>query len=126
MVYREEFEPGSGVVTAGATRPDRAVRCRQCRVEITSLRHAIEVAGKHDHIFFNPAGIIFEIGCYGRADGCRAVGPPTTEFSWFAGMAWSLALCGACQSHLGWFFQGSGSAAGFFGLIHKKLIVDQG
>jgi len=123
MAYRDDPEPGTGLATADDAVPDRAVLCRQCRAEITSQRHAIDVAGSHDHTFFNPAGIIFEIGCFGRADGCRVVGPPTTEFSWFAGHAWSYALCAGCKCHLGWFFQGSG--AGFFGLINKKLIVDE-
>jgi hypothetical protein len=126
MAYRDDPEAGTGLTTADATRPDRAVRCRQCGAEITSQRHAIDVGGKHDHTFFNPAGIIFEIGCYGRADGCRVVGPPTTEFSWFAGQAWSYALCNSCQSHLGWFFEPAAASVGFFGLIHKKLVVEEG
>ena len=124
MAYRDEPEAGTGLTTADETRPDRSVRCRQCQAEITSQRHAIDVAGKHDHTFFNPAGIIFEIGCWDRADGCRVIGPPTTEFSWFAGHAWSYALCSACKSHLGWYFEGAATSGGFFGLIHKKLIVD--
>ncbi|MBN2362102.1 MAG: hypothetical protein JXR83_21805 [Deltaproteobacteria bacterium] len=111
--------------SASDERTDRTVLCRQCRAAITSQRHVMEVNDQHQHTFFNPAGIIFEIGCFARADGCRVVGTPTTEFSWFAGHAWSYALCGSCQRHLGWFFQGAIAPSGFFGLVLNKLVVDE-
>lgn len=29
---------------------------------------------------------------------------PSTEFSWFPGYAWQIALCKRCQIHIGWRF----------------------
>jgi hypothetical protein len=31
-------------------------------------------------------------------------GPPSTQDSWFAGFAWSIAHCSHCFSHLGWMY----------------------
>jgi hypothetical protein len=98
---------------------DRAVRCAACGHQVTTEHAVTEVQGRSDHTFFNPAGVIFEIRCFDRAPGCQVHGDATTEFSWFAGYAWSYALCGACSHHLGWYFEGDGP--GFFGLIVGKL-----
>ncbi|MGB5984318.1 MAG: cereblon family protein, partial [Desulfobacterales bacterium] len=82
-------------------------------------------SGAHRHTFANPHGRVFEIGCFRDAPGCRVQGPALTEFSWFSGYAWRIALCGGCLSHLGWRFQGAPSGIpgpGFFGLILNHLI----
>ncbi len=65
------------------------------------------------------SGIVFHIGCFGDAPGCRTTGVPTSEFTWFGGFAWSLALCGNCNAHLGWRYQGA--QVSFFGLILDRL-----
>lgn len=79
-----------------------------------------EIDGAHQHTFFNPAGIVFEIGCFTQANGCMAAGPPSTEFSWFKGFAWRYVLCSGCFTHLGWLFESSQSS--FHGLILKRLL----
>jgi hypothetical protein len=99
----------------------RPLLCRQCRLEITSRDLAIEVDGRHQHTFFNPAGILFEIGCFGDAPGCAVFGEATTYFAWFPGYAWRFALCRGCKEHLGWTFESSQSM-GFYGLILNKLV----
>jgi hypothetical protein len=99
--------------------PGKAICCRFCLHGITSSVERISLSGAHRHTFANPHGIVFEIGCFRNAPGCIARGPVTSEFSWFAGYGWRLALCGGCQSHLGWRFQGGES---FFGLILSHLI----
>ncbi len=101
-------------------RDERAIRCRGCGSEVTHASAAGEVDGQHLHTFFNPSGILFEIRCFERADGCEVLGPRTTEFSWFPGTAWNYAMCAACSDHLGWHFAGSGRA--FFGLIRDRLV----
>lgn len=76
--------------------------------------------GQHLHTLFNPAGLLFEIRCFDRAEGCEVHGDRTTEFTWFPGFAWNYAVCAACLEHLGWHFEGAGR--GFFGLIRERLV----
>jgi hypothetical protein len=50
------------------------------------------------------------------------MGEPSSEWSWFPGMRWRLALCGTCDSQLGWHFEGQ--APPFWGLILDRLIEE--
>jgi hypothetical protein len=79
--------------------------------------------GQHQHTFFNPAGIMYEIGCYAAAPGGEALGQPTSEFTWFAGFHWSYAQCRACGTLLGWRY--TGRDGGFWGLIVGRLIEEE-
>jgi hypothetical protein len=99
---------------------EKAIVCRNCRHPITSTETLRSIDGSRTHTFFNPAGIIFELICFSHAPGCAVYGAASTDFSWFSGFTWRVALCGNCHIHLGWFFE-SGDAS-FFGLIIKKLI----
>jgi len=72
--------------------------------------------------FANPHGIVFEIGCFTAVKGCGYVGPPSDEFSWFAGYDWRVAVCFMCLTHLGWFFSSAGKES-FHGLILDRLIT---
>ena len=110
-VEEEEQDAGGG----GAR-----LACRACRQEVTRTGARIRVNGKHSHVFFNPNGNVFEIGCFARATACLGVGPVTSEFTWFTGYAWQVAICLRCHSHLGWIFRSS--EKGFYGLILKALI----
>jgi len=96
-------------------------RCHQCHQIITSTADMIEVAGFHQHTFANPEGIMFEIGCFRKAVGCRHIGPATREFSWFKGFQWKVAVCSRCLIHLGWLYVSSGSES-FHGLILDRLV----
>jgi len=96
------------------------ILCRRCDHPITRQADLIAVDGSREHTFFNPAGIVFEIRCFSRAPGCRLEGAPSSDFTWFAGYRWQLALCLSCLTHLGWYFSGA-DAAGFFGLIRNRL-----
>jgi hypothetical protein len=102
-------------------REEKAILCAQCRHSITSPRERIDVHGLHRHTFFNPYGIIFEIGCFRVAPGCRYAGAATEEFSWFPGYHWKIAVCNACGSHLGWLYSAP-DKDGFHGLILDTLI----
>ena len=86
------------------------------------MRHATSVNGSHQHTFFNPAGVVYEINCYSQARGCVVHGLPTDEFSWFKGYVWQYAACITCQEHLGWFFSSSDTT--FYGLIAGKLLAE--
>lgn len=101
-------------------RDDRWLRCTHCGNNIARAADRISVNGRFAHVFNNPAGYIFEIGCFAMAEGCVNEGHPTLEFTWFAGFSWRFALCGSCRSHLGWLYQ-SMKGASFYGLILANL-----
>ncbi len=95
------------------------LRCSDCQYPITRKRDRIEVNAKHNHVFVNPHGYVYQIGCYALAPGCVTVGEETSHFSWFPGYAWQIAICGQCLTLLGWAFRSHETR--FFGLIVGKL-----
>ncbi|MFN8607321.1 MAG: cereblon family protein [Vulcanimicrobiota bacterium] len=95
------------------------ILCKQCYQVVTHPEAAIQVAGKHEHTFRNPAGYSFHVLCFSQAPGALESGEPTSEACWFAGYAWSFAVCLQCHHHLGWWYRGQGS---FAGLIATRLI----
>ena len=107
----------------GESAADRepVIRCRQCLQEITRASARIIREGAHRHILTNPHGHVFEIGCFRSVMGCGYLGPPSTEFAWFAGYSWRVVYCGTCSTHLGWVFEISGQA-NFYGLILKQIV----
>jgi len=96
------------------------ILCRRCLQIITGRAQRIAVQGAHEHTFFNPHGIVFQIGCFRKTRGCRYVGPASEEFTWFKGFTWRVAVCSACLTHLGWLFV-SDHAEAFSGLILDRL-----
>jgi len=102
-----------------APEPPRRLFCAACKHLVTHQHERIAVQGGHEHRFTNPQGIAYRIGCFRRADGCSPIGQPTTEFTWFRGYAWLIALCANCHGHLGWRFQSSQDF--FHGLIADRL-----
>jgi hypothetical protein len=70
------------------------------------------------HVFVNPSGQSFRIFTARSvvAGAVEAHGPPTLEFTWFAGFAWEAAECAACGEHLGWRYSRPSGGAGFWGL----------
>jgi len=99
---------------------DQWIVCRQCLNRITGPGQRISVNGSHLHTFANPSGVVFEIGCFRSAIGCTMMGPPSTEFAWFTGYSWQIAICVSCQIHLGWSFM-SPSGNRFYGLILDRI-----
>nr|WP_321466568.1 cereblon family protein [uncultured Desulfobulbus sp.] len=104
-----------------AAAEDRGLYCRACSAHITDLNQAINIDGRHEHAFFNPAGITFEIRCFQTAPGVLSLGEPSSEFSWFPGFAWQIVLCHNCRAHLGWRFIDEIVTQVFFGLIAPRL-----
>lgn len=100
----------------------RRLLCAACRHAVTDPNQRIAVQGAHEHNFTNPHGITFHIGCFRDASGCAAVGDATTDFSWFPGYTWRVALCMNCQAHLGWRFQMNQDY--FHGLIVNRLVLE--
>lgn len=97
----------------------RPIQCALCSFPLTTTSETTLVNGRHRHVFFNPAGIVFDIRCFYQAPGVRIVGEKSSELSWFAGFVWQLGLCRSCRTHLGWFFSGPST---FHALIVEKLI----
>lgn len=95
--------------------------CKTCENKITTIGHKIEIFGSFKHSFLNPAGHVFEIGCFSEAPGCSILGEPTSEWTWFPDYQWQIALCSSCISHLGWYYS-AGKKLSFFGLILNTLI----
>ncbi|WP_161946189.1 cereblon family protein [Desulfonatronum thiosulfatophilum] len=104
------------------TDDDSSLRCRNCGLVVTKDANRISVNGRHDHVFFNPHGHVFEIGCFGNAPGAMPLGPSSAEFSWFSECTWQIAVCSRCRSHLGWLFAGPNGL--FFALILDQLAKD--
>ncbi|MDD2464376.1 MAG: cereblon family protein [Desulfobulbus sp.] len=96
--------------------------CRLCSARITTQDQAININGRHQHAFFNPAGIAFEIRCFQAAPGVLPQDAPSEDFSWFPGFSWQIVLCANCQSHLGWRFLHRTASHVFFGLIDSRLL----
>ncbi len=101
------------------SKQEKALLCTVCSAPITTAAQRIEKQGKHLQTFFNPAGIVYEIGCFLEAPGCLVYGPASTEFAWFAGHSWQIVYCSNCLEHLGWKFLGADGS--FFGLIVNRL-----
>lgn len=123
-LQRGQFTQGTPVQETGtddAERPDEedVLYCAKCHAPITSRRNRITVNEQHEHVFANPAGYIFHIGCFREARGCMITGEETDYFTWFPGYTWRYALCGRCITLLGWAFRSQESV--FFGLIVDKL-----
>ena len=95
------------------------VFCRTCGHRITGDADRIAVNGSHTHTFFNPAGLLFELGCFRRAPGCLVGSEASDQFTWFAGYLWRPAFCSGCAGHLGWRFEKDDHV--FFSLILANL-----
>jgi hypothetical protein len=117
---KKKREPSTTAVSTKEAPPARQYWCARCATRITDEAAAIDVAGAHRHRCVNPAGEIFELGCFGDAPGCVIAGEPTAEATWFDGYAWSFACCANCGTHLGWCYEGDGPR--FYGLIFARLV----
>ncbi|MDD9877002.1 MAG: cereblon family protein [Magnetovibrio sp.] len=115
-----QVSPDAELETETDERTDDAIYCARCHGVVTRGRWALSVDG-HEHVFFNPAGVVYRIVCFTEAPGAADIGEPTDEFTWFKGYLWSFALCAGCGEHLGWRYAGDGDPAVFFGLIKNRL-----
>jgi hypothetical protein len=116
---------GAVILAQRAAKDDaRPFRCAKCRRVVTSRDAVIEVDGGHAHVRRNPAGFVFEVGCFRDAPGCAAEGPASEEWSWFPGYAWQVGLRAGCGVHLGWVFLLA--PARFYGLILDRIVLDAG
>lgn len=101
---------------------ERLIICKSCHHIITSTDKGIAINGRFKHVNTNPAGVVYEIGCFSYANGCIILGNCVTEYTWFPGYSWCYAICSNCLEHLGWFYQSKEN--NFFGLILDRIIED--
>ena len=102
------------------TAADYRIFCANCRNPVTHRDERIAASDSHTHTCCNPHGLVFVIGCFRSAPGCKHESTGTAEHSWFSGYQWSIACCAQCDRHLGWRF--SAPADHFYGLILDRLI----
>lgn len=100
---------------------EKQLACAHCLAPITYEEARVSVNGTHEHSFFNPHGIVFRIGCFSEAEGCKPISGPSSEFTWFQGYDWRIVACYHCENHLGWDFSKSGLTI-FYGLILDRLV----
>ncbi len=99
---------------------EKKICCALCMHPIAEPESQIAINGSFRHVFANPHGYVYEIGCFSNAAGCRRASTASSEFSWFSGFSWQIGICEQCASHLGWIF--SSDSKVFYGLIIEKLI----
>lgn len=109
-----------------APRTDDRIYCAACGHPLTRARWRTARNGAHEHVVFNPAGMLFRIGCFSSVDGALPVGLWSDLFTWFKGHAWRIALCAECRRHVGWEYDRSSGPSGFFALILDRLKQDPG
>ncbi|KMQ87897.1 protein cereblon-like protein [Lasius niger] len=55
--------------------------------------------------YVNPGGVIHETITFYHVQGVMlSDAAPSTEYSWFPGYAWTVAICKSCHHHIGWKF----------------------
>jgi len=96
--------------------------CAWCMNRVAADQDRFQYEGKDTFAFSNPEGILFRIITFSRTLGCRELGQPTLEHTWFPGHTWSFCHCNQCRQHLGWFYAG---AHHFVGLIIDRLVRGQ-
>lgn len=51
-----------------------AILCATCGAHLSDASQRIDVAGRHQHTFFNPEGIVYQVVCFATAPGCLGIG----------------------------------------------------
>jgi len=93
--------------------------CAWCLNRVANEKDRFSYAGQNEFTFTNPEGLRFDILTFSRTLGCREIGKPTLDYTWFAGHAWSYCQCAGCRQHLGWYYSGQHQ---FVGLIKSRLV----
>ncbi|CAG9798337.1 unnamed protein product [Chironomus riparius] len=104
--------------------------CKRCKNKISIYNDIFAVSkGAVNVNYCNPAGYIHETLTVMKTfeSAVKLVDKPSTEFSWFPGYAWQIAICSKCYTHVGWKFAAVNNRnlkpRTFFGLSCKSLLV---
>jgi hypothetical protein len=106
-------------VCSGEGDPANDWLCIACLNRVASEKHRHVHEGRSEFAFRNQEGIRFEILLFSRTLGCRELGQPTLEHTWFPAHAWSFCVCDRCHAHLGWYYTGPTE---FAGLIMGRIV----
>lgn len=104
--------------------------CKRCNNKISMYNDIFSMSkGNLAGNYCNPAGYIHETICFYKVieSSTRMIDRPSTDFSWFPGYAWQIALCSKCSTHVGWKFIAVSKNLKprmFFGLSGKSLTID--
>ncbi|KAJ1285351.1 hypothetical protein BS78_03G272800 [Paspalum vaginatum] len=82
------------------------IRCRNCLTCIArrsdmAMASSDRAIGSHS----KPHSFVKEIITVHSASGLALHGGPSKTHSWFPGYTWTIALCAACESNIGWLFR---------------------
>jgi len=100
------------------------ILCKHCRAFVTKPEFAVHTGQGFAQTFANPAGHVFEIGCFSTAPGCCDGSERSGEFTWYPGYDWCIGICRNCTFQLGWVFLPvrNRPESKFYGLILDHLI----
>src|SRR5262245_27241351 len=97
---------------------ERPILCRACETAVSDVRELFSMRARSPiQVFPNPYGQMKEIMTLRASWSLQLVGEPILEFTWFEGYTWTIAVCAACRSHLGWRYEGSDDPTVFYGLL---------
>ncbi|XP_066935165.1 protein cereblon-like [Clytia hemisphaerica] len=99
--------------------------CERCKSLITDKDELFSLSKRGPMgAFVNPGGVIHETLTFYKANHLRLQGRATTEYSWFPGYAWTIAICKTCHRHMGWKFTATKKELKpkkFWGLVRAAL-----
>ncbi|XP_017886440.1 protein cereblon isoform X2 [Ceratina calcarata] len=105
---------------------DKIFVCSNCDSYIGRQSHMFPMSKEGPQgTYCNSAGIIHETVTLYHAQGLTLSGsPPSLEYTWFPGYAWTIAMCSHCYVHMGWKFtavQNNLKPKAFWGLTRKSF-----
>lgn len=120
IICKDKVSAAIDTSTGTQSSEEEIIVCANCNYKITDPSCRIIVNDSFSHVFANPHGHVYEIGCFSKAEGCISSSEFSGEFTWFPGFSWQTGVCLSCATHIGWIF--SGATEKFYGLILEKLI----
>lgn len=103
--------------------------CKKCDRGIANYADMFAMSNQGvSSSYCNPSGFVHEtLTVYQTLPKTtRTTTKPSTEFSWFPGYSWQIAICNACNNHIGWKFiatKRSLKPRKFYGLCGKSIRV---
>eukprot|EP00929_Paragymnodinium_shiwhaense_P098500 TRINITY_DN59974_c0_g1_i1.p1 TRINITY_DN59974_c0_g1~~TRINITY_DN59974_c0_g1_i1.p1 ORF type:complete len:180 (-),score=25.11 TRINITY_DN59974_c0_g1_i1:420-959(-) len=112
QAFRDKLE-AAFATTSGE---DEELCCARCNSPVAKMKF-----NEGDARQMNPAGYLFHLGLFSRADGAVGTGAAYSKDCWYPGYLWRIAVCRNCEQHLGWHFLSRTSRTSFWGLIWNRL-----
>ncbi|KAJ8681843.1 hypothetical protein QAD02_017635 [Eretmocerus hayati] len=106
---------------------DRILVCSTCDKKIAKQSDIFPMSKEGPQsTFCNSSGFIHDTITVYKAENLKLdPNPPSAEYSWFPGYAWTIANCDGCESHMGWRFTAHKNKSlrplSFWGLTRKGL-----